>query len=236
MRNSLAMFKKEIRSYFASTIAYVVLAVFLAVVGYFYSYFLFSTGQATLTFLFLNLSNVLLLVAPLLTMRLLAEEQRLGTMELLLTAPIRDWEIVLGKWLAAFVMVLAMLAMTAYTAVIVFAFGNPELGPIIAGYLAVLLLSAALLSIGLLASSLSQNQLVAAVVAFGCSLLLWNLNLLAKYLGPPWQEVVNYLALSQHFLPFTRGVIRTQDVLYYVSVVAVCLFFATRIVEKRRWQ
>lgn len=234
MRNSLAVFKKELRSYFASTIAYVVLAIFLAVTGYFFSLFLFNTGEATLNYLFLNAANVLLLVAPLLTMRLLAEEQRLGTMELLLTSPMRDWEMVVGKFLAAFALVLVMVALTIYTAAIVFAFGTPDPGPILTGYLAVVLLGAALLSIGLLASSLSQNQLVAAVVAFGLSLMLWNANSLATYAGS-LAGIMNGVALSQHFLDFTRGRIQAADVFYYISVVAVCLFFTTRIVEKRRW-
>ncbi len=236
MRNSLAIFRKELRLYFASTIAYVVIAIFLAVAGYFFSVFLFNTNEASLNFLFLNTANVMLLVSPLLTMRLLAEEQRLGTLELLLTAPVRDWEVVIGKWLAAFIVVVVMIGLTAYAAVIVFAFGNPDPGPIFTGYLAVILLGAALLAIGLFASGLSQNQLVSAVVAFGLSLLLWNINAMAKYVGSPWREVMNYVALSQHFLDFTRGVIRAQDVLYYLSVCAVFLFFATRIVEKRRWE
>jgi len=235
MRNSLAMLKKELRSYFASPMAYIVLAIFLAVTGYFFSLFLFDTGEASLSYLFLNAANILLLVAPLLTMRLLAEEQRLGTLELLLTAPMRDWEIVVGKWLSALVILVVMLALTLYAVVIVFVFGNPDPGPIITGYLAVLLLGAALLSIGVFSSSLSQNQLVAAVVAFGLSLLLWNVNSLAKYVGPTWGEIVTQLALSQHFLDFTRGTLQARDILYYLSVVAVCLFLATRVVEKRRW-
>jgi ABC-2 type transport system permease protein len=236
VRNSLAMLKKELRSYFASTIAYVVIAIFLAVVGYFFSVFLFNTSEASLSFLFLNTANVLLLVAPLLTMRLLAEEQRMGTIELLLTAPVRDWEVVVGKWLAAFVVVIVMIALTLYSVIIIFTFGNPDPGPIITGYLAVLLLGAALLAIGMLATALSQNQLVAAVIAFGTSLLLWNINALAKYVGTPWKEIVNYIALSQHFLNFTQGVIQARDVLYYVSLVVAFLFVATRVVEKRRWE
>lgn len=236
MRNSFAMLKKELKSYFASPIAYVVIAMFLAVIGYFFSVYLFNSNEASLSFMFFSTTNVLLLVAPLITMRLLAEEQRLGTMELLLTAPMRDWEMVIGKWLAAFVVLIVMVALTAYSVVVIFVFGNPDPGPILTGYIGVILLGAALLSIGLFASALTQNQLVAAVVALGMSLLLWSINVLAKYLGAPWREIVNYIAFSQHFLAFTRGTLQARDILYYLSVTAVFLFFATRVVEKRRWE
>src|SRR5918912_272449 len=168
MGTALTIARRELGALFVSPIAYVVAAAFLALSGYLFSILLITSSQATMTSLFQNVSFILLFVAPLLTMRLLADEQKQGTLELLLTAPVRDWEVVLGKFLAALALFGTILLCTLYYPLLIWRFGgNPDPGPILTGYLGMLLLAGAMFAIGTLASSLTENQIVAAVLAFG---------------------------------------------------------------------
>ncbi|MBI2886870.1 MAG: ABC transporter permease subunit [Chloroflexi bacterium] len=238
MRNVLAIAGKELNSYFTSPMAYVITAVFLAMSGLFFAQDLNISQIARLQGFLGASSFLLLLLSPILTMRLLAEEQKLGTLELLLTAPVRDHEVVLGKYLAALGILLGMLALTLYYPLLLILFAQPDYGPMLSGYFGLLLLGAAFLSVGLFASSLSSNQIVAAVLGIGILILLWVMGTagnLAPNL-PLVKTVLEYLAISSHFSDMLRGVIDTKDVVYYLSVIAVALFFSTRSLETRRWR
>jgi ABC-2 type transport system permease protein len=236
MRTALTIARRELAGYFASPIAYLVAAAFLAISGYLFALILINSQQATLENLFFNINVILLFVAPLLTMRLLADEQRSGTIELLLTAPVRDWEVVLGKFLAALALFGAMLLCTLYYPLMLWRLGgHPDPGPIVTGYLGLLLLAAAMFSLGTLASALTENQIVAAVVAFGVLLLLWLIGG-AGTIAPGAASVLTALSLPGHFDDFARGAINLEDVVYYLSLTLGGLFIATRMLETRRYR
>lgn len=238
MRNILAIAGKELKAYFASPMAYVISAVFLAMSGFFFAQDLTVFQFARLQGFHGAGSFLLLLLAPILTMRLLAEEQKLGTLELLLTAPVRDYEVVLGKFLAALGILVGMLVITLYYPVLLVFFAEPDPGPIFSGYLGLLLLGSSFLAVGLLASSLTSNQIVAAVLGIGMLLLFWVMNTASNLVQgvPAGQEVLTYLSLSSHYTDFLRGVVDSKDVLYYLSFIIVTLFFTMRSLETRRWR
>ena len=236
MRNTLAIAGRELQAYFVSPIAYVVTAAFLLVSGYLFAAILLLSQEATLRYLFANLTTILLFVAPLLTMRLLAEEQRSGTLELLLTSPVQDWEVVLGKWLASLGLFAGILLLTAYYPLILWRYGNPDWGPVLTGYGGVLLLGGTLLALGTLTSALTSNQIVAAVLGVGLALLAWLIDALSQFTGSPISGVFTYISLSTHFYDFLRGIVDSKDVVYCVSVIVVALFLATRVLETRRWR
>ncbi len=240
MRNLWAIARRELGAYFVSPIAYLVGAAFLAMMGFFFYtdviFTVLNRSEPTMRYIFGVMTTILLFVAPVLTMRLLAEEQRLGTLELLLTAPVRDWEVVLGKYLAALVLYLGLLAATGLYPILLFWMGgNPDLGPIL--YLGMFLFGAALLAIGLFSSSLSQNQVVAAVVGIGLVILLAVASLPADGItNPTLQRILNHLDLRNHLMNFRRGLIDTTDVVYYLGVIASFLFLTVQILSSRRWR
>jgi ABC-2 type transport system permease protein len=205
-----------------------------------------SNIPATMSPVLSNLTIVLLLIAPALTMRLLAEEQRAGTIELLMTAPLRDWQVVLGKYLAAFSLYLAMLALTLYYPLILIMFGSPDVGVMVTSYVGAILLGAAFLAVGILASAMTRNQIIAAVLSLGVLLFLWLIDVFAPLLPTDVtlplggtlnpSEALQNLSVIYHYFDFTKGIVDTRHVLYYLSVVAVCLFLATRVLEIRRWR
>lgn len=236
MRPVLTVAGRELKAYFASPIAYVVTAAFLVVTGYLFTLILFYSREASLRGVFANISVLFLIVSPAITMRLLAEEQRSGTIELLLTSPIRDVEVVLGKFLAGLGLTAAMLACTLYYPLILFFYGNPERGHILGGYLGVLLMAAAFVAIGLFASSLSANQIVAAIVTFMLLLMLWLIGAAADFAGAPVSDILRYLAIDRYYNDFTRGVIDSTGVVYFLSIMAVFLFATVRSLETRRWR
>lgn len=226
---------KELRTYFASPLAYVVTAGFLVVTGIFFALSVILTSQASLRFALDNFRVIFLFITPLITMRLLAEEQATGTIELVLTSPVRDWELVLGKFLGAFGLLGVMLGLTLYYPFLLFLYGNPDPGPIISGYLGLLLLGAGFLAVGLLTSALTKNQIVAAVLAFALLLVFW----LAAPIGDVFQgalrDILRYLSAIDHYSDFSRGVIDTKDVVYYLSLAAAALFATVQVVGARRW-
>lgn len=247
--------KKELRLYFTSPIAYVVIAIFLLLAGYFfYSIFAFYTmasmqsamnpqmaGSLNVTDsvmrpLFQNMSIILLLLMPLVTMRLFAEERRSGTIELLLTYPVRDGAVLLGKYFAAFVLYAVMIALTLLYPAIVLYFARPEWGPLLTGYVGLLLMGAMFLAIGCLASSLTENQIVAAVTTFGILLLFWVVGWSADYAGGALGKLLTHLSVLEHNDSFAKGVFDTKDVIYFVDVTLVGLFLTLRAVEARRWR
>jgi ABC-2 type transport system permease protein len=238
MRNSIAVLRKELRSYFASPVAYVVIAAFLLLAGVFFAIILVAqpgTAEASLGVVFSNLPVMLLLVAPALTMRLLAEEQRTGTIELLLTAPIRDWEVVLGKYLASLVMFLIPVIITLTYTLVLAHYGSPDRGPLISGYIGLTLFGATFLAIGLFASSLTQNQVVAALAAVAILIGLWLIGVFAGSARPPVSDFLTYLSLIGHYNEFSNGVIDSKDIAYYLLVIATALFLTVRSLETRRW-
>ncbi|MBI4302196.1 MAG: ABC transporter permease subunit [Chloroflexi bacterium] len=236
MRNVVAMAGKELRTYFASPVAYIVAAVFLLITGYFFTLGVINDQEATVRHFLTPGSFVLLLLSPALTMRLLAEEQKMGTLELLLTSPIRDWEVVAGKFMASLVILAAMLGLTIYYPILLYWFGNPDFGPIASGYLGLFLVGAAFLSAGLFTSSLTGNQVVAWVLGAGIVLLLWVIGGATQVVGGLFGEVIDYLSLPDHFRDFTLGVINTTDVVYFLSFMAVAFFLTIRSLETRRWR
>lgn len=236
MRTTAAITRRELGSYFTSPLAYVIIAAFLVIAGYFFSANVIYSRQATVRPLFQTTYTILLLIGPAITMRLLAEEQKSGTLELLLTSPVRAIELVFGKFLAGLGFFAAMLVLTGYYPLLLSIYGNPDRGGIIGGYLGALLLSAAIVAIGLFTSSLTQNQIVAAVLSFAILLILWVIDGLASSFGGQIGDVLSYMALYTHFNDMTRGLIDTKDVVYYVSVVAVALFLTWRSLEARRWR
>jgi ABC-2 type transport system permease protein len=249
------VFKKEMRLYFSSPVAWVVMTIFLFIAGYFfYSIFAFYTlasmqsamnpqmgrelnvTDSVFRPLFSNMSVILLLLMPLITMRLFAEERRSGTIELLLTYPVRDGAVLVAKYVAALALYALMLALTLLYPGMVIYFTRPEWGPLLSGYLGLLLMGATFLAVGIFASSLTENQIVASITTFGILLFLWVIGWSAEYVGGGWGRVLSHLSLLDHFDTFARGVIDTKDVLYYVDVSVVALFLSLRSLEARRWK
>ena len=237
MRTAQAVAWKEIQVYFGTPTAYIVGLVFLALTGIFFSRDLGDPfPEATLSPFFDGATIFFVLLAPLLTMRLVAEEQKLGTIELLLTSPVRDWEVVIGKYVASLVFLLALLAMSAYYPILLLVFADPDPGPIYAGYLGLVLYGSAALAIGVLTSTLASNQIVAAVVAMGILLALLFANLADGPIGGIAGEIIAEMGLREHFNDFERGVIDTKHIVYYLSVIAFFLFLSVRALESRRWR
>lgn len=235
MRNTTTIALKEFKSYLASPMAYVVTGIFLIATGFFFSISP-STDMQTSINGFLQAGVILLLLfAPLLTMRLLAEERKIGTMELLLTAPVRDSEVILGKFLGSVGILTVMLALTLYYPILLILFGDPDMGPIVTGYLGLLLLGYAALAIGIFTSSLTSNQIVAAVVAIGILLALYFVGMAANLLPEAIGEVIGYFSLANYFPDFMRGIIDTRGIIYYLSITALFLFLAVRSLENSRW-
>lgn len=236
MRTALTIARRELGAFFVSPVAYLVAAAFLALSGYLFSIILITSRQATLEGVFFNVNVILLFMAPLLTMRLLAEEQSRGTLELLLTAPVRDWEVVVGKFLAALGLFAIMLLFTfAYPLTLWWVGGNIDIGPVMTGYLGLILLAAAMLAIGTLTSALTENQIVAAVVAFGILLILWLIDA-AGNIATGAADILRNLSLTGHYDDFARGAINLEDVIYYLSLTVGALFIATRSLETRRYR
>ncbi|MEE8353680.1 MAG: ABC transporter permease [Dehalococcoidales bacterium] len=237
MRNTWLIAGKEFRSHLTSPMAYVVVGIFLLLTGFFFTNYLTSTGLADTSIRgFVEPGAVLLLLfASILTMRLMAEEKKLGTWELLLTAPVRDTEVVLGKFLGTLGVLVAMLVFTLYYPILLLILGDPDIGPIIASYLGLFLVGNAALAIGLFASSLTSNQIVAAVVSGAILFGLWFVGLAASYMAPAIGRVITYISLSSYFGNFVVGLIDTRAIVYYLSVTALFLFLTIRSLETSRW-
>ncbi len=238
MKNTLRIAKRELGAYFASPIAYVVTAAYLLVMGVMFALIINSpNAQAYMDIIYGNVYSffILVIIAPLLTMRLLAEEYRSGTIELLLTAPVRDWEVVVGKYIASWLFFLFMLAPTLYYYLILEYASAPDRGAVFSIYLGMILFGGALLSIGLFASALSPNQIVAAVVGFAIILILMFLQYASSNLDPPLSEFLYFISPLGHFFDFLKGIIDTKDVVYYLSIVAGMLFLTAQVLNSRRW-
>jgi gliding motility-associated transport system permease protein len=254
MNNIIAIAHKELKSYFSTPIAYIVIGFFALLFGYFFYAMLIIFNQQSLQFgaeggnvdinqqlirpLFLNASVILLFVLPLITMRTYSEEKRSGTIELLLTSPVTDVEIILGKFFGAMTLYAAMLAITIIHMALLFSYTNPkpEWTVPVTGYLGLLLMGGCFISVGLLISSLTKNQIVSGMVTFAVFLLLWVINWIASFTGPTTQSVLNYLSITDHFDDFTRGILDTKHLIYYFSVMSFGLFLTARSVDTERWK
>jgi ABC-2 type transport system permease protein len=223
---------KEVHALFTSPIAYAVIAVFIVLSGYTFTVTLFVSKQATLVHIFFQAAIQLILLVPLITMRQFAEERRSGTLELLLTSPVREIEIVGAKFLASMLVVAAMTSLTLIYAVLLAVYGQPDWGPIYSGYLGVLLLGAALVSIGLMISALTANQIVAAVVSLGLFGILWAIDTLAALLPQPFENWLLGLSLLAHFTPFAVGAMYVSDFGFFLSVVLLGLFLSVRALAR----
>jgi ABC-2 type transport system permease protein len=223
---------KEVRTLFSSPIAYAVIAVFIVLSGYTFTVTLFVSKQATLVHIFFQAAVQLILLVPLITMRQFAEERRSGTLELLLTSPIREIDIVVAKFIASMVVVLAMTSLTLIYATVLAVYGQPDWGPIYSGYLGLVLFGAALLSIGLMLSALTANQIVAAVVSLGLFGLLWAIDTLASLLPQPFENWLLGLSLLAHFTPFAVGAMYVSDFGFFLSVVLLGLFLTVRALAR----
>ncbi|HIN05065.1 MAG TPA: hypothetical protein EYM65_02335 [Dehalococcoidia bacterium] len=237
MRTAQAVAWKEIQIYFSSPTAYIVGMMFLALSGFFFARDLNDPfPQASLVNFFDGATIIFILIAPALTMRLMAEEQKLGTIELLLTSPVRDWEVIIGKYVASFVFLIATVSLTLYYTILLYVFASPDPGPIYAGYLGLALYGGAALAIGLLCSTLTSNQIVAAVVAMGILLVMFFADLAADNIGGTASTIISEISIRSHFEDFARGIIDTKHVVYYLSVIAFFLFMSVRALESRRWR
>jgi ABC-2 type transport system permease protein len=255
MRNIWAICKKEIKTYFTSPIAYVAIAIFLVLAGFFFysliwlfnvqalelarnPYYLqqLNINQRVYSPFFHNISIIFILMIPLITMRLFAEEKKSNTDELLFTSPLSISQIILGKYIASLFVLLVMLVLTGVLSVFAFSYGNPELAPLLNGYFGLFLMGAAFMAVGILFSSVTENQIVSAALTFGILLLFWILNWFSYFVGGMWKEVLNYVSFSQHFDDMTKGILDTTDVAYYLSFVFLGLFLTHSVIQSRRWR
>lgn len=253
MTNILAIVRKEWRGYFASPVGYVVIGMYALVFGYFYTVYLswflrqsmqgpqmgggpMNVNQQMIRGVFDNSMVIFLFVVPLITMRAYAEEKRSGTIELLMTSPITDFQIVMGKFLGAMSLYGAMLGITLIHIAVLFAYGNPEWKPILTGYLGLVLLGGCFVSVGLFFSSLTKNQIVAGMFTFVVLLLLWVISWIGNFSGPTVERLTSYLSLTSHVDDFLRGVIDTQHIVYYLSFITFGLFLTAKAVDSERWR
>jgi ABC-2 type transport system permease protein len=255
MRNVLAIAGKELRSYFASPVAYIIIGLFALIFGWFYvnslAWFVersmgmnqfgggpdaVNVNQDLIKYLLLNATVVMLFLLPMITMRTYAEEKRSGTIELLLTSPVRDLEIILGKFFGALGLYCVMLVVTLLYIGILFVYGDPEWKPIVSAYIGLVLLGGSFISFGLFISSLTKNQIVAGVGTFTLVLMLWIIDWIGDQAGSTARELVAYLSITKHFEDFAKGIIDTKHVVYYLSFITFGLFLTAKSVDTERWR
>ena len=254
MKNVLLICQKELKSYFASPIAYAVMAIF----GLIFGWVFFNASRDFVRFSFqsqmtggggqMNVNEqiirpllgfagtIALFLVPMITMRLFAEEKRMGTVELLLTYPVKDIEIILGKWLGAMLLYLCVLFMSMINIALLFAWGKPDLKPVLVAYLGLILQGGTLLAIGALISTMTKNQIIAGIATFFISLLLWLLSWFTAFDSSATAQVVNYLSIVTHFENFGKGVLESKDVVFYISMIFFSLFLTSRSLESLRWR
>ncbi len=254
MRNVLLICQKELKSYFASPIAYAVMALFGLIFGF--AFYTATKQMMQMTFqaqmmggpqnmnvneqvirpLLGFAGTIALFLIPMITMRLVAEEKRTGTIELLLTSPVTDLEIILGKWLGAMALYTCVLGMSVINVALLFLWGKPDLKPVLVAYLGLLLQGGCLLAIGTFVSTLTRNQIVAGGVTFFVSLLLWLLSWYTAFDSSATAQVISYLSIVTHMENFTKGVLSSKDVVFYLSLIFFSLFLTTRSMESLRWR
>jgi len=243
-----------LQSYFASPVAYILLTMFGLIFGFFFwnvlGFFInqgmemqmrgqmypMNLNEQLIRPLLSNVSVIGLFFIPMITMRLFAEEKRTGTIELLVTSPVRDLEIIIGKWLAAMALYSGLLLFTAINFAFLFKYGNPDWKPLAIAYLGLLLQAGALLAIGTFISTLTKNQIIAGAVTFGVCLLLWVLEWVSGYESATWARALAYMSVITHFESFGRGVLDSKDAVFYATMIFLGLFFTARSMESLRWR
>ena len=254
MRNVWIIFRKELRSYFVSPVAYLLLAMFAVIFGFFFwnilgffiregteammsgQMFPMNLNERVIRPLLSNISVVGLFLIPMITMRLFAEEKRTGTIELLATSPVSDLQVILGKWTAAVVLYGGMLLLSALNFLFLFKYGRPDWKPLAIGYLGLLLQAGALLAIGTFISTLTKNQIIAGAVTFAVCLLLWILEWVTGFDTATWARVMAYMSVITHFESFAKGLLDSKDVIFYVTLIFLGLFLTARSMESLRWR
>jgi len=256
MRTFLTLLNREIRSYFYQPIAYVVIGFWALLYGYFFAAILHYFAQQSLQMnqfgmqgpqtLNINqqlirpvIQNTLILILfllPMVTMRAYSEEKRSGTIELLLTSPLTDFQIILGKFLGAMALYGVMLAVTWIHLGLLFVYGHPEWKPIVTAYIGLLLMGGCFISLGLFISSLTKNQIVAGMVTFAVFLLLWVITWIGNAAGPQAEKITQYLSIIDHYEDFGKGVLDTTHFIYYVSFITFGLFLTAKSVDSERWR
>jgi ABC-2 type transport system permease protein len=252
--NVLTICRRELSSYFRSPIAYGVMFFFALIAGYFFYSVVGFFIQQSLQFimqgqsipmdvnetvvrgLLSNIAVIGLFMVPIITMRLFAEEKRSGTMELLITSPLKDLEIIMGKWLAAVVLYAAMLGLSLLNLLTLYAYGKPDWKPMMIGYLGLLLQGGGMLAIGAFISACTKNQIVAAVGGFGVLLLLWVISWASSLDNSTFSRVLGYLSINDHLESFSKGVLDSKDIVFYVTLTILGLFLTGRAMESIRWR
>jgi ABC-2 type transport system permease protein len=252
IKNISAIAGKELRGYFVSPMGWVILGLFAFIFGFFFNgyleYFakLGMQGQfggptpnidsGMIRPLFSNISVLVLFMVPMITMRAYSEEKRSGTIELLLTSPVTDLDITLGKFLGAMGLFSAMLLVTLLYMGVLFVFGNPHWRPLVTGYLGLLLLGGSFISLGLFISSTTKNQMVAGAGTFVLLLMFWIINWLSESSGPTASAILSYLSVTEHLDDFAKGIIDTKHVIFYLSFISFGLFMTLKAVDTERWR
>ena len=252
------IYQRELKSYFSSLTAYVVIIMFLLITGYFFytllatfsivsfqaqtdpmlakQYQLLNINETVVRPLFGSISIIMLLMTPLLTMRLFAEEKKSGTIELLLTFPINDIDVTLGKYLACFTVLMSMLLLTATYPILLIVLGDPEIKPILTGYLGLVFMGAAFVSLGIFASSLTENQIVSASISFGMLFFFWLISYSVQLVSAGLGKVLGYLSINTHIESLSKGVLDSEDIIYYLCFIVMFLFLTLRSLEANRWR
>jgi len=254
MRNIWIVCRKELRSYFVSPIAYILLALFAIAFGFFFwnavgifvyegiesqmrgGMFPMNVNEQLIRPLISNIAVIGLFLIPLISMRLFAEEKRMGTFELLATSPVRDFEMIVGKWLAAMLLYGGMLLLTALNFIWLFRYGNPDWKPLALAYLGLFLQAGLMLAIGIFISSLTRNQIIAGAVSFVVCLLLWVIGWVNEYDSTPTARMMAYLSVPTHFESFAKGLLSIKDAVFFVTAIFLGLFLTARSLESLRWR
>ena len=237
MSNHIVVFcKKELRSFFDSPIAYIVITIFLLISGWFFFSDLFLVNQASLRNLFNIIPFIFMFFIPAVAMRLISEEKRSGTIEVLLTLPVKDYEIILGKFLAGLILIFVAVILTLVYSLTLSGLGDLDFGSVAAGYLGLMFLGATYLSVGVFTSSLTQNQIVAFITGFVIVFALYMLDKVLIFLPGFLSSFFEYLSVNYHFSNISRGVIDSRDVIYYLSLIFFFLFLAVKALESRKWR
>ncbi|HUU28652.1 MAG TPA: ABC transporter permease subunit [archaeon] len=259
MRNVFTIFWREYKSYFVSPVAYVVIGVFVFLVAnrfvYKFNDFVevtfkataeavrmqdtipkFSINDEVIRYLFQQIRTISLFLLPMITMRLFAEERKTGTLELLLTSPLTILQLMLGKFLAGFGLFLTMVLPTGFFNYYMFKYGNPDLGPILTSYAGIIFYGAAVISVGILISSLTENQIIAGALTFGAFLFLWIVGRISESTYTVWSKVASYVSVTTHFNNFAMGIIDSRDIIFYLSFTFIGLFLTYQSIASLRWR
>ncbi|MFH1612954.1 MAG: ABC transporter permease [bacterium] len=237
MKNILNIMMKDLKIYFVSPIAYTILTMFLLISGYFFVLILFHSQECSMNYVFGNMTFTLLFIIPILTMRLFSEEKKTGTIEILMTSSIKEFELVMGKLLACFILFMVMILLTFLYPIWLLIIGEPDKGPLITGYIGILFLGLSFISVGIFCSSLTKNQIVSAILSFGILLFIWILGWVAdESKSQITKNVFQYICLLEHFDDFQKGVIDTKDVVYYLTFSGFFVYLTTKTVELKKWR